>query len=105
MRAGRFDHSISRVLQQGNNGIRSRIGDQAPHPIRANLDAGSIGLNKDGVTDHHIRQPDPRVPFDHKDPGFLIGIERPVRIRGEVDPLNDEMRTRDKRRSSRGEAS
>ncbi len=65
---------LSGVLQQGGNGIRSRISHQAAHAVCADLDAGSIALDKDGVTNRYVRQPDPRPALDRKDPGFPIGI-------------------------------
>src|ERR1700687_2037302 len=92
-------------MQQGNNGIRSGISDQTAHPIWSNFDASAIGFDKNGVTNSGVRQSDPCLPFDHKKPGFLIGIKRPIRIRREIDPLKNEMRACDQDHSSGSEAS
>ena len=85
--------------------IRSRISDQAAHSGGSGLNVGAIRFDKDGVADRRAVGPIRARPVDHQDPGFSLGMERPVRIRREVDPLEHKMRACDQGRSSRGETS
>jgi len=95
----------SGFLQQRHNWIRSGISHQAAHPIGPNFNAGAIGSAKTASPTDALAQTNPACPGDHQDPGFLVGIERPDRIRREIDPLKHKMRACNEDGSSGGEMS
>jgi len=96
---------LSGFLQQQHNWIGSGVSNQTPHPIGPDFNAGAIGFGKDRIADRRACQANPRMSCDHQDPGFPIGIERPNRIRREIDPLKHKMRACNEDRSSGGEMS
>src|ERR1700730_18446866 len=92
------------IVQQARTRLRAQIGQQTFPAVGPNLDAGGVRFQEDGFTDEHGPQPGPGVALEDKDPGFVLCMELPVRLRREVDPLKDEMWAGDEQGSGIGKA-
>ena len=60
-------------------------------------------FHEDRFADERIHQPDLGVPSDNQEPGLPLGVERPARIRRQVDPLENEIRAGDEQGSGIGQ--
>jgi hypothetical protein len=54
------------------------------HAFRSNLDSGAVCFQEDGFADSRVGQPDAGASREDKDPGFVLGIELPVRFRRSI---------------------
>src|SRR3954463_9418354 len=90
---GCCSHLLCRVLQQCRREVRSWIGYHAAHSARPNADRAAISLGEDGIARLQMARPDPTGSRGGKDPCLPLSLQRPVRMRRQVDPLDDEIGT------------
>ncbi len=90
------------IVQQARTRLIAQIGQQTFQAVGSNLDTGAVRFQEDGLADEHGPQPDPGVALEDKDPGLVLSMEFPVRLRREVDPLKDEMWAGDEQGSGIG---
>jgi hypothetical protein len=78
--------TCSLSCREGGGGLL-RLGTQigqTRHALRSNVDAGTVCVRENGVSNRRFGFFDSGTSLDNKNPSFVLGIEKPVRFRLKV---------------------
>jgi hypothetical protein len=88
----RSDDRLVELSQQARIRVRPEIGQQSRNTIGPDSETRVVRFQKDCFADKRVHWSDPGMSLDEQDPGFLLGMQLPIRTWRQLDPLENEMR-------------